>query len=129
MSDVLILASFANLPTKLPLGLYKTTASARSTMVSFTSIAAILLAAATVVTAQNGAGASIDCDCTTLNDNGDIIPDDAGVRAGCAGRGSLVTRDGDLKCVIIEDGTPEHTRARDFLRSCSLHGRCGFLSQ
>ncbi|KAK2023649.1 hypothetical protein LX32DRAFT_644405 [Colletotrichum zoysiae] len=96
-------------------------------MVSFTSIAAVLLAA-TAVAAQSG-GASLDCDCTTLDGSGNIIPDDAGVRNGCSGRGQLVDRNGDLKCVIVDDRTPNHTRARDFLKSCSLHGRCGAVSQ
>ncbi|GKT93075.1 hypothetical protein Ct61P_10925 [Colletotrichum tofieldiae] len=65
-------------------------------MVSFTPIAALLLAA-TAATAQLPApGQPVDCDCTTLR-NGAVVPDDDGVRKGCAGRGYLVTRNGDLK--------------------------------
>ncbi|KXH27621.1 hypothetical protein CNYM01_14334 [Colletotrichum nymphaeae SA-01] len=95
-------------------------------MVSFTFITAALLTA-TAVTAQLPApGQSVDCDCTTLR-NGEVVPDDDGVRKGCAGRGYLVTRNGDLKCVIVEDGTPHHNRARDFVNNCSLHGTCGWV--
>ncbi|KAK1470103.1 hypothetical protein CTAM01_16911 [Colletotrichum tamarilloi] len=97
-------------------------------MVYFASLATVLLAATTVIAQLPAPGESVDCDCTTLR-NGGVVPDDDGVRKGCAGRGSLVTRNGDLKCVIVEDGTPDHNRARDFVRNCSLHGSCGWVGQ
>ncbi|KAL0931160.1 uncharacterized protein CTRU02_213895, partial [Colletotrichum truncatum] len=84
---------------------------------------------ATAVAAQlPDPGQEVDCDCTDLR-NGVVIPDDAGTRSGCAGRGYLVNRNGDLKCVIVEDGTPHHTRARDFVNHCHLHGTCGWVGQ
>ncbi|KAF4859358.1 hypothetical protein CGCSCA2_v006330 [Colletotrichum siamense] len=98
-------------------------------MVSFTSIVVAIMAATTAMAQFPAPGEEVDCDCTDLKD-GEVVPDDDGVRRGCANRGYLVTRDGgDLKCVIVEDGTEHHDRARDFVNNCSLHGTCGYVGQ
>ncbi|KAF4811556.1 hypothetical protein CGCSCA5_v009795 [Colletotrichum siamense] len=55
------------------------------------------MAASTVMGQFPAPGEEVDCDCTDLRD-GEVVPDDDGVRRGCANRGYLVTRDGgDLK--------------------------------
>ncbi|KAK1579901.1 uncharacterized protein LY79DRAFT_563233 [Colletotrichum navitas] len=100
-------------------------------MVSFTHVAAVLFAA-TTVTAATG---QTDCSCKTLDANGNVMPDDAGVTKGCAGRGQLVTRTGTLDCydqaeclycIVTLDGTQEDdVKSKGFISYCSLHGKCG----
>lgn len=58
------------------------------------------MVASTTLAQLPNPGDPVDCDCTTLDSNGNVIPDDAGVRKGCAGRGYLVTDDGNLKVSI-----------------------------
>ncbi|KAK2030131.1 hypothetical protein LX32DRAFT_336676 [Colletotrichum zoysiae] len=104
-------------------------------MVTFTHVAAFLLTA----TAVTAATAPMDCYCTSLDANGNVVPDDADVTSACAGLGQLVTLSDTLDCydqaeclhcTVPRDGTSEDdVKSKKFLTYCSLHGRCGNYSQ
>ncbi|TEA20910.1 hypothetical protein C8034_v008001 [Colletotrichum sidae] len=98
-------------------------------MVSFKSLAVAFIAATTALAQSSSSpnpGDEMDCDCTTSAGG----PDDSGTYAGCEGRGQIKLAAGDdYKCVVVEDGTPGHDRARDFISHCSQHGTCGWVTK